>query len=38
MIRKPENEIIGSFADLDNIIKEKKVEDVVIALHSDSRC
>lgn len=30
------DEIIGTFTDLDKIIKEKNVEDVVIALHADS--
>lgn len=29
-------EVIGTFSELDKIIKEKNVEDVVIALHADS--
>lgn len=28
-------DVIGNFSELDNIIKNKKVEDVVIALHTD---
>jgi Undecaprenyl-phosphate glucose phosphotransferase len=31
-----ENGVIGTFSELDKIIKEKNIEDVVIALHSDS--
>lgn len=29
-------DVVGNFSELDKIIKEKNVEDVVIALHSDS--
>jgi len=32
----PAEGVIGPFSDLDKIIKEKNVEDVVIALHADS--
>lgn len=32
----PKPDVIGGFSDLDRIIKEKNVEDVVIALHTDS--
>lgn len=32
----PSENVIGSFSELDKVIKEKKVEDVVIALHSES--
>jgi len=31
-----EDDVIGTFSELDKIIKEKNVEDVVIALHADS--
>lgn len=31
----PRQDVIGSFAELDEIIKEKNVEDVVIALHNE---
>ena len=33
---KPSENVIGTFSELDKVIKEKKVEDVVIALHADS--
>ncbi len=32
----PGEEVIGTFSELDKIIKEKNVEDVVIAMHADS--
>ncbi|MDZ7623244.1 MAG: exopolysaccharide biosynthesis polyprenyl glycosylphosphotransferase [Ignavibacteriaceae bacterium] len=32
----PSENVIGTFSELDKVIKEKKVEDVVIALHADS--
>ncbi|HSW54159.1 MAG TPA: exopolysaccharide biosynthesis polyprenyl glycosylphosphotransferase [Ignavibacteriaceae bacterium] len=32
----PLENVIGTFSELDKVIKEKKVEDVVIALHADS--
>lgn len=32
----PAENVIGTFSELDKVIKEKKVEDVVIALHADS--
>lgn len=32
---KPANNVIGTLSDLDKIIKDKNVEDVVIALHSE---
>ena len=32
----PKPDVLGSFSELDRIIKEKNVEDVVIALHTDS--
>ena len=36
-INKDKSEgVLGTFSDLDEILKEKKVEDVVIALHVDS--
>ena len=31
----PRQDVIGSFSELDEIIKEKNVEDVVIALHNE---
>jgi len=30
------DDVLGNFSELDEILKEKKVEDVVIALHTDS--
>jgi len=32
----PSENVIGTFSELDKVIKERKVEDVVIALHADS--
>jgi len=32
----PAENVIGTFSELDKVIQEKKVEDVVIALHADS--
>jgi Undecaprenyl-phosphate glucose phosphotransferase len=32
----PSENVIGTFSELDKVIKDKKVEDVVIALHADS--
>ena len=32
----PTENVIGTFSELDKVIKEKNVEDVVIALHADS--
>jgi len=32
----PSEDVIGTFSELDKVIKERKVEDVVIALHADS--